>query len=79
MKINKIIHYYLDGSIENNEGPISNPNKKLHRLDGPAIERNYGEFKSYSYYVYGVYLGYNLSNQEFEDRKNKKLKELIFG
>lgn len=53
-------------------------NKNLHRLDGPAlIIKRYYRYDNY-YYIYGHFLGINLSENEFLQAKNKKLKELIF-
>lgn len=77
----KVTYYYLDGTVEDSidSTSVSNLEKKLHRLDGPAVDRKFGNnYKFNSYYIYGKYIGYNLSDKEFETLKNKILKEYVF-
>ena len=47
----------------------------FHNLNGPAYDNGDGYLE---YCIYGKYLGINLTNEEFEKRKNQYLKELTF-
>jgi hypothetical protein len=47
----------------------------FHNLNGPAYDNGGGYLE---YYIYGKRLGINLTNEEFEKRKNQYLKELTF-
>lgn len=68
------IYHYIDGTIE--KSAYRNDDKLLSNLDGPAIinkETNYT-----SYFVYGKFLGVNLSAKLFEKYKQIALKEHVF-
>lgn len=68
------IYYYIDGTIEESE--YRNYDKVLSNLDGPAIINKKTNFTSY--YVYGKFLGVNLSAKLFEKYKQIALKEHVF-
>lgn len=68
------IYYYTDGTIE--KGDYRNYNKVLSNLDGPAIINQ--KTKHTSYFVYGKFLGVNLSKKLFEKYKQIALKEYVF-
>jgi hypothetical protein len=78
--------YFEDGTTHTcNAGTYRGLGKLYHRLDGPAYihywieDDGTGEIITYAYYVYGHFLGKNLSEKDFEERKNKKMKELVFA
>lgn len=48
----------------------------FHSLNGPA--RIYLKDGVLEYYIYGHYIGTNLSNKEFERLKNIELKKMVF-
>lgn len=75
MNINEMnTYYYADGTVEKSE--YRNYNKLLSNLDGPSI---INEITNYtSYYVYGKFLGVNLSKKIFEKYKQIALKEHVF-
>lgn len=55
------------------------PCGKIHNLNGPAFIFLSGPYiGALQYYIYGQYIGKNLSNKEFEKRKNIVLKKLVF-
>jgi len=72
----KSTYYYLDGTIDHS---YDDPNKLLHRLDGPALEVLWEDGSiTTRYFLYDEFLGENLTPKKWIKIKNKFLKEYIF-
>lgn len=54
-------------------------NYLCHNLNGPSVIFTKGDYAGIlQYYIYGKWLGNNLSNKEFERLKSIELKKRIF-
>lgn len=51
----------------------------FHNLNGPAYMLKRYYMNDYHFYIYGKYVGHNLSSEEFEIIKNKELKKIVFS
>ena len=78
--LNKILHrdnapaiYYFNGDMEHY------CNGKLHNLNGPAVYNIFVKNMPEKFFIYGIFIGINLSKEEFEERKQQELKLIIFS